>query len=1001
MKRRLLIITLMSGLLFGMVASLIHPGAAYASTANNALLLVGEHCHDLLDLEHSFSSIQTPPPLYSNNDYANQCHSKNPNIGGWDALLVDSLGCSAQLFYTHDFQTDPTDSSVVTSKWYTHEDAYKYCYTQATAQYDLLASPTCARVKNGSDNWNKCQDAQNKLWGALGCESKMFQDLKDGQDHWAIKPAALSNCQQQVAAVGNVQIVILGSDGKFAPDPNPISSSSVAAVAPGGGGPTSSVSESCSLTGGSLSWIMCPVIDGIQLAVTWLDDQLTSWMVIGTNGNTGTDQPQQIFCPGAETGSCGHFYKAWISFRDLALGLMVIAGLIMVVSQALGMEILDAYTIRKVLPRVLIAAVTITLSWPLMEFLVTLSNDLGYGIRSLILDPFGSLAINFSFGALWGLVAVGGLAIIGILGLLSFAATALIAVLVAFLTLAVRQLVVIILVLISPIAIVAYILPGTQKYYKQWQELFIKTLLMFPLIVAFLAGGRVLAAVASQGGGYANTLIALVAYIGPYFAIPMTFRMSGGIMNAVGSAVNSRGEGARNALRGFRSNRAKKNLADLASGERLNTDINLGNKRLSNFYNKRVAGGFNKATAGTANLANAGFNPLQMRNRMAAARAEQNMERAMRSLNEDEVVKHALMDDDIAESLLSGRESYAGSGHYGGNTDTARRQFLKDRGYTGQMLEEKVATGRAASRRLSDHTRELTAWLANTTTGTGFAEKEVVDADGVKHKTAGGGEAIASLNKIVGGDDQTRVRAIAAMRERATQAGRMDLAGMSFTEQVGMARKAATGGLTPDQVSEQMRKGAIFGQSRGSLIGRRPQTTKAIVPQLQANFDQLLEEGNTQGVMEELAMAAAGQQVAGQVSKENASEHAKYMNHKILSISEGEIDAVRAGHLSEEDLLDAKMDHVKDPGVKESIMRTAKMKVAATGKPLSNLTVQDMLDANRGNRELTAMTYQYGNDFAAAAAQAARGAAGTIGSSGSTPPGAAPTSPPTGPPGVT
>lgn len=50
-----------------------------------------------------------------------------------------------------------------------------------------------------------------------------------------------------------------------------------------------------------------------------------------------------------------NFKKSWNVFRNLGLGLVVIAGLFMVISQALGLDILDAYTIRKLMPRLAIA----------------------------------------------------------------------------------------------------------------------------------------------------------------------------------------------------------------------------------------------------------------------------------------------------------------------------------------------------------------------------------------------------------------------------------------------------------------------------------------------------------------------------------------------------------------------------------------------------------------------------------------------------------------------
>ena len=95
---------------------------------------------------------------------------------------------------------------------------------------------------------------------------------------------------------------------------------------------------------------------------------------------------KSVFNRSTDTGKA--YYKAWNSFRVLGIAIIVIAGLIMVISTALGFEFFDAYTIKKVLPRILVAIIGISLSWWLLEWLAELTNDLGVGVRSLIYFPF-------------------------------------------------------------------------------------------------------------------------------------------------------------------------------------------------------------------------------------------------------------------------------------------------------------------------------------------------------------------------------------------------------------------------------------------------------------------------------------------------------------------------------------------------------------------------------------------------------------------------------------
>jgi hypothetical protein len=337
-----------------------------------------------------------------------------------------------------------------------------------------------------------------------------------------------------------------------------------------------------------LDWLLCGIINGMYLVVSNLDTQINNMLEIGTS-NTTSDDPDQIF---ADTNSCpagisncatyqdaNAYQTAWQQFRNIALALLVIVALTIVIAQALGMELLDAYTIRKMLPRFLIATIAITLSWSIMRFLVTLSNDLGFGIGNLLSAPFSKIGIDIKFSTggsiLATAVAGGALAVFDLVGLLGFVGTAAIAVLVTFVVLIIRQIAVILLIILAPVAMIAYILPGTQRVYKFWWESLSKMLLMFPMIVGLITAGHIFAAIASSNaktaGGttqLADTCIAIFAYFAPYFMVPMTFRFSGAMMGTIGGAVNARGDSARGVLRNFRSGRVKKNLAGMKSGTR-------------------------------------------------------------------------------------------------------------------------------------------------------------------------------------------------------------------------------------------------------------------------------------------------------------------------------------------------------------------------------------------------------------------------------------------------
>jgi hypothetical protein len=273
--------------------------------------------------------------------------------------------------------------------------------------------------------------------------------------------------------------------------------------------------------------------------------------------------------------------------------LVAVFALVAIVSQALGFEIIDAYTIRKVLPRLLIAAIGITLSWPLMVFFINFTDALGFGVRQLIYAPFSGQGaafqkVEFGGGAqvLTFFAAGGAIVALGFAGLLSFVATAALAVAVAFLVLTLRQMIVVLLVIFAPIAIACFILPNTQKVWKLWHDSFTKALLMFPIIAGFIAIGRVFAAVNSHGAGSVNQIIAFTAYFAPYFLIPFTFRLAGGAVATIGGLVNDRSRGAFDRLKKFRGAKTAENFHNMKEGKRF-SDRNA------------LTRGFNTATAAT------------------------------------------------------------------------------------------------------------------------------------------------------------------------------------------------------------------------------------------------------------------------------------------------------------------------------------------------------------------------------------------------------------------
>ncbi|PID99189.1 hypothetical protein CSA80_03695 [Candidatus Saccharibacteria bacterium] len=356
---------------------------------------------------------------------------------------------------------------------------------------------------------------------------------------------------------------------------NPANKKTLSAITPSANRSGSGTANSCGIKGieGPLTWIVCPLSKGLADFARFMGDSI---------GGLLYTAPETLFTD--------QFKEVWNTFRNIGLALVIIAGLIMVVSQAFGLELLDAYTIRKLMPRIAVVMIGMILSWPLLQAMIVLFNDLGLWAHSIIVKPFqnigyeaglsGSGIINgvlerFLVGASGAALLVGAV-ILGWAGILSLLFTIVLALLIGLLVLSVRQVIIIASVLLAPIAMAAYILPGTQKLWGFWKNTLLTTLAMFPIIMAFLASGEALSRMLAQAsrepasGDGSNTLnlFALLIFFAPYFMLPFAFKLAGGLMTTIFSIANDKSRGLFDRARKFRQESFQRRKGEYATGLR-------------------------------------------------------------------------------------------------------------------------------------------------------------------------------------------------------------------------------------------------------------------------------------------------------------------------------------------------------------------------------------------------------------------------------------------------
>lgn len=494
---------------------------------------------------------------------------------------------------------------------------------------------------------------------------------------------------------------------------------------------------------GGLSWIFCPVIVLIKKAVDAIDSQVTSLLTIDTTKYFGDNA----------TGN--GFKQVWQNIRNISVSLLLVIGLIMIISTAVGTGPFDAYTVKRIMPRMLASVIIILMSWPLVIFAIDVSNSLGFSIRNLIQQPFigafqTGIQIDGAQLAL-GSIGVAGLSFsLGLFGMISFGITALLAVLIAFIVLVLRQILVILLAVIAPIAIVAYILPNTQKAGKTWWDVFSKALLTFPIIAGLIAIGRVFSVVSynaggGQNAGTVNGFISFIAYFAPYFALPLAFRFAGGLIGQLGGFLNDRGRGSFDRLKNFRKGQAQQNMQATREG-----------RRFKGGNSENFRGRVNRGLKGATKVNELGMNPTRWSSKMSNALSDStdaNLEEEIKNSSfgvwsgDDAKLWAARMNtrEQIGDQLALRDANRFGSGHEA-DRERAVEQILKTK------------------REMSSDAFSRARIRAQAKTGTGY-----INADGAFDSSL----MLTDINEAYGDDRNGAGKALAEMRSTLANSGQV------------------------------------------------------------------------------------------------------------------------------------------------------------------------------------------------------------------------------------
>ncbi|HVU59860.1 MAG TPA: hypothetical protein VHC98_03410 [Candidatus Saccharimonadales bacterium] len=554
-------------------------------------------------------------------------------------------------------------------------------------------------------------------------------------------------------------------------------------------------------------WVECPVFDTSYGILGAINDMIGGLLAIPID---------TFFSPSFE----GAFNK----FRDVGVALLVIAGLVMVVSQAADLEFLSAHTVRKALPRIVIAAIGMSLAWPLLEFVITFFNDIGNWVGQIILlvTQTSSNGAGGVIGAIIGgiggsIVAfLGTAAIVGTLtfgGVLALIASAILFILVGLAVLAIRWLVVLICILMAPLAIASYILPGTEKIWKFWKDTLLTTLLMYPIIMAFLASGAALSSITLNSGNFLMGVLSVFLYIVPYLAIPFAFKMAGGLMTQIIQTVEGQHRKTQGGLAGYRANERKWKQEQINEGRRNVSGLG----RVGQWWTRRTT------TPGGLSM---GFG----KNSQWAA-----LQQKQRGL----MGSHILEGD---KGFMSGDDDANGIAQYA----TSEADFIR-RHSALLMSRDATLTQAAANARSTETARmlqasygaalgseamQVAAWKAKIVSPTGYAGDDLGYAQMVED-----GRRLVTSGVISGTDAANTVKA---------NAKRADMSATSwpalysaFTNRNNfMDNTGAISAYGQQQINE-MRNGALDGATPGQLVAGRPEAVRALAPHMVRRINEL------------------------------------------------------------------------------------------------------------------------------------------------------------------
>lgn len=334
--------------------------------------------------------------------------------------------------------------------------------------------------------------------------------------------------------------------------------------------------SSCAVQGG-LGWVICPLTVTLAGAMDWIFEQIAQFVAVPPTPVNDTNSD---------------LYVVWNVMRTIANVAFIIAFLIIIYSQITNLGVSN-YGLKKLLPRLIVAALLVNLSFIITAIAVDLSNVIGYSLQDILIqlrqDTFnidnetysdnataaGITATTSDWGSITGIILSGGAAVGGYAALAAATGGSLtslvylivplllgllLTLLFVLLVLAARQAIIIILIVVAPLAFVAYLLPNTEKWFEKWRDLFMTMLIFFPAFALVFGGSQLAGGIIIQNaygaGSFVMVIFGMAVQVAPLIITPLLLQLSGSLLGRIAGMVNNPRKGLMDRTRNWSKERA-------------------------------------------------------------------------------------------------------------------------------------------------------------------------------------------------------------------------------------------------------------------------------------------------------------------------------------------------------------------------------------------------------------------------------------------------------------